>query len=72
MMTLFTTLLYIELDKVDGQMFDWWFNNVENTERYRWSHPDSHIAASWDPTFYAVRPHERKPGKYRIPDVIDK
>jgi hypothetical protein len=61
------TRLSIELGQVDGEMFDWWFSNVENTERYRWSHPDSHISASWDPTFYAVRPHERKPGKIAGP-----
>lgn len=33
-------------------------------EKYRWWHPRDHFKGTWDPTFYAAMPHERKRGHY--------
>jgi len=51
-------------NEVNGKMFDWWFRNVDNKEKYRWWHPRDHIDGSWDPQFYAVMPQERTVGHY--------
>ena len=46
--------------KVNGEMFDWWFQNCDDNEKYRWSHPRHNMECTWDPTYYASMPHERK------------
>lgn len=53
-----------DLGEVTGDMFDWWFANVDDTTRYRWWHPVDHIVGNWDPTFYAVQSKDRKKGHY--------
>lgn len=50
--------------EVNGEMFDWWFRHCDNTEKYKWWHPQDHITGNWDPQYYAVMPHERKEGHY--------
>lgn len=50
--------------EVNGEMVDWWFCNVDNTEKYKWWHPKDHISGLWDPQYFSVMPHERKPSHY--------
>lgn len=50
--------------EVNGEMFDWWFRNCDNTERYRWWHPADHISGNFEPQFYSVMPQERTRGHY--------
>lgn len=62
-------------DGCNGEMFDWWFRNCDNTERYRWWHPKDHIEGEWNPQFYAVQPPDRVFGHYighthRVTEVI--
>lgn len=47
-----------------GEMFDWWFRNCTDTERFKWWHPKDHISGNWDPQFFAVQPEDRKTGYY--------
>jgi len=51
-------------EDVSGEMFDWWFCQCENTEKYRWWHPNDHKSGTWNDEFFAVMPHERAPGHY--------
>ena len=51
-------------DACNGEMFDWWFRNCDNTERYRWWHPRDHIEGEWNPQFYSVQPPDRVFGHY--------
>jgi hypothetical protein len=37
---------------VNGEMFDWWFCNCDNTEKYRWWHPKDHMTGTRDPPYY--------------------
>lgn len=50
--------------EINGKMFDWWFCNVDNKEKYRWWHPRDHIDGNWDPQYYAIMPQERSLGHY--------
>lgn len=50
--------------EVNGEMFDWWFRNCDNSEKYKWWHPNDHVSCTWDPQFFAVMPHEREKGHY--------
>lgn len=44
---------------INGEMFDWWFRNCDDTEKFRWWHPKEHVSCSYEPQFYAVMPRER-------------
>jgi DAPG hydrolase PhiG domain len=59
---------------ITGEMFDWWFRHCDNTERYRWWHPNDHISCTWDPSFFATQPYEREFGYYigHIHNVVEK
>ena len=48
----------------NGEMFDWWYRNCTDTERFKWWHPKSHKTGNWDPQFFAVQPEDRKAGYY--------
>ena len=50
--------------EVNGEMFDWWFRNCDNGEKYRWWHPVDHVSGTYEPQFYAVMPQERQKGHY--------
>lgn len=56
--------VFTDLGSVTGQMFDWWFCQCDNTEKYKWWHPKDHITGIWDDTYYASMPMERLPGHY--------
>jgi hypothetical protein len=45
---------------VDGDLFDWWYRQCDDDEKYRWAHPNSNLTCTWDPTFYRSMPHERQ------------
>lgn len=47
-----------------GEMFDWWFRNCSDTERFKWWHPKDHKSGNWDPQFFAVQPEDRTTGYY--------
>jgi DAPG hydrolase PhiG domain len=47
-----------------GEMFDWWFRNCSDTERFKWWHPRDHKSGNWDPQFFAVQPEDRSTGYY--------
>ena len=49
---------------VNGEMFDWWFRNCDNTEKFRWWHPADHCTGTWEPQFYSVMPPERQKAHY--------
>lgn len=49
---------------INGEMFDWWFRNCTDTERYKWWHPKDHKTGDWDPQFFSVQPEDRKAGYY--------
>ena len=48
------------LDNVSGEMFEWWFNHCDSTERFMWWHPTCNGHGEYDPTFYAVQPEDSK------------
>jgi hypothetical protein len=50
--------------EVTGEMFDWWFCNVDNTEKYKWWHPEDHFTGIWDPPYYGAMAFERPKGHY--------
>jgi hypothetical protein len=50
------------MGEVTGEMLDWWFSHVQNTERYKWWHPDDHISGTWDLAYFSLPAHDRKPG----------
>ncbi len=37
-----------ELHGITPEMFDWWANNINNTERYKVWHPEDHISFEWE------------------------
>jgi hypothetical protein len=37
-----------ELRGVTPEMIDWWWDNIDTTERYRMWHPDSHLTFEWE------------------------
>jgi hypothetical protein len=37
-----------ELPGVTPEMLDWWWDNIEDTERYKLWHPDSHQVFEWE------------------------
>ena len=47
-----------------GEMFDWWFRNCTDSERFKWWHPKDHKSGNWDPQFFAVQPEDRNTGYY--------
>ena len=51
-------------NEVNGDMFDWWFRNCDNTEKYRWWHPKDHITGTWDNSYFDISAKERKKGYY--------
>jgi hypothetical protein len=50
--------------EVNGEMFDWWYRNCDESQRFRWWHPRDHFACTYEPQFYAVMPQERQRGHY--------
>lgn len=50
--------------EVNGEMFDWWYRNCDETQRFRWSHPRDNVSCTYEPQFYAVMPQERQRGHY--------
>jgi hypothetical protein len=54
-----TTYVVIEheLRGVTPEMFDWWANNINNSERYKLWHPKDHISFEWE-----VPPSQTKDG----------
>jgi hypothetical protein len=50
--------------EINGNMFEWWFCNNDNNEKFRWVHPLNHVNGTWDPSFYSMMPFERNPGHY--------
>eukprot|EP01038_Epipyxis_sp_PR26KG_P006220 gene6220-8572_t len=49
---------------ITGEMFDWWFCQCDNTEKYKWSHPYQHFSNTWNPQYYSSMPYERQAGHY--------
>jgi len=39
-----------ELEGVSPEMIDWWWDNIDTTERYRMWHPESHLSFCWEAT----------------------
>ena len=37
-----------ELKGVTPEMIDWWWDNINNSERYKLWHPDDHISFKWE------------------------
>ena len=40
-----------DMGQITGDMFKWWINQCDSTEKYKWSHPYQHISYTWDPQF---------------------
>jgi len=41
-------VVHHELKGVTPEMIDWWWDNIDTTERYRMWHPESHLSFSWE------------------------
>jgi leucyl aminopeptidase (aminopeptidase T) len=41
-------VVHHELRDVAPEMIDWWWDNIDTTERYRMWHPESHLAFAWE------------------------
>jgi len=37
-----------ELKDIVPEMIDWWWDNINNSERYKLWHPDDHISFKWE------------------------
>jgi hypothetical protein len=53
-----------DIGDTTGEMFDWWFCQCDNTEKYRWWHPNDHKSGTWDASYFDIKPEDRKPGHY--------
>eukprot|EP01041_Mallomonas_annulata_P009754 gene9754-20287_t len=42
-----------------ADMFTWWINYCDDSEKFRWWHPRNHLEGGWDPQFYGVPVFER-------------
>lgn len=40
-------MLHHQLQAVSAPMIDWWFNNIDTTQRYKLWDPDSHLKFKW-------------------------
>ncbi len=36
-----------ELNNVTPEMIDWWWDNIDNSERYKLWHPEEHVDFKW-------------------------
>lgn len=41
-------VVFHEIAGVEPEMIDWWWDNIDTTERYRLWHPGSHLSFSWE------------------------
>jgi hypothetical protein len=41
-------VVHHELRGVTPEMIDWWWDNIDTTERYRMWHPESHLTFEWE------------------------
>jgi hypothetical protein len=41
-------VVHHELRGVTPVMIDWWWDNIDTTERYRMWHPESHLTFEWE------------------------
>ena len=41
-------VVHHELRGVTPEMIDWWWDNIDTTERYRMWHPESHLTFVWE------------------------
>jgi DAPG hydrolase PhiG domain len=41
-------VIHHELRDVTPEMIDWWWDNIDTTERYRMWHPESHLTFAWE------------------------
>lgn len=53
------------LGQCSGEMFDWWFCHVDDTERYIWWHPKDHVTGTWDEEYFTIPSNERTAGKLK-------
>lgn len=50
--------------ELNGEMFDWWFRNCDDSNKYKWWHPKDHISGTWDDSYFNTPSIERKNGYY--------
>jgi hypothetical protein len=43
-------VVHHELEGVTPEMIDWWWDNIDTTERYGLWHPGSHLSFGWEAT----------------------
>ena len=43
-------VVHHELEDVTPEMIDWWWDNIDTTERYNLWHPESHHSFEWEAT----------------------
>jgi leucyl aminopeptidase (aminopeptidase T) len=43
-------VVHHELKGVTPEMIDWWWDNIDTTERYNMWHPESHTSFTWEKT----------------------
>ena len=43
-------VVHHELKGVTPEMIDWWWDNIDSTERYNMWHPESHLSFVWEAT----------------------
>ena len=41
-------VVHHELRGITPEMIDWWWDNIDTTERYRTWHPESHPTFDWE------------------------
>ena len=41
-------VVHHELEGVTPEMIDWWWDNIDTTERYAMWHPGSHLSFEWE------------------------
>jgi hypothetical protein len=54
----------IDMGEVTGPMFDWWLRVCDDSEKYRWWHPEAHLSGEWDLPYHRLQLYERAMGYY--------
>jgi hypothetical protein len=59
-------VVHHELKGITPEMIDWWWDNIDTTERYRLWHPGSHQAFTWE----TVEGNEHVGRTHRVTETI--
>lgn len=53
-----------DVGQVNGEMLDWWFCQVDNTDRYKIWHPIDHIHGTWNDEYLEIDRKDRRKQHY--------